>query len=259
MLILLAGLSLLLYPTFSNWWNNNMATHVIADYNQVITHADTSVINSMWEQARAFNAALSGDPRLTDEEMERYNACLNATGTGIIGYVEIPSIRVSLPIYHGTSDTVLQVGIGHVEWSSLPTGDPGSHVVISGHRGLPSARLFTDIDQLAVGDVFSLEVLNREFTYEVDDILIVLPYELSSLQIDPDGDYCTLVTCTPYGVNSHRLLVRGHRIDTANVRVTADALQIRPVVVAPFVATPILLVLLILLFVDTGRKQDEEE
>lgn len=254
----------MIYPSFSNWWNSNMATNVIADYNRVVVQADNTVIDDMWQAARAFNAA-RGSYNLTEEELETYHSCLNATGTGIIGYVEIPKIRVSLPIYHGTEDTVLQVGIGHLEWSSLPTGDIGSHVVISGHRGLPSARLFTDIDQLVVGDEFSLEVLNNEFTYEVDQIQIVQPYELSGLEIDPAMEYCTLVTCTPYGVNSHRLLVRGHRVAGAlykDLRVTADALQIRPAVVAPFVAAPMLLVLFVMLMADTGSKErfnDPEE
>ena len=259
-IMLFAGAGLLVYPTFANWWNNNKATNIIADYDKAISHTDESEINKMWEDAIAYNKAISGNPLLTSEETKAwYERCLNATGTGIIGYIEIPGIRVSLPIYHGTGESILQTAIGHVEWSSLPTGTDGSHVIISGHRGLPSARLFTDIDQLAVGDEFSLEVLNKEFTYEVDNISIVLPYELSELKIEPGYDYCTLVTCTPYGVNTHRLLVRGHRVDTGNknkLRVSAEARTIRPVIVAPFVALPMLLVLAILLFIDKGRRRN---
>lgn len=259
-LIFIIGAGIMLYPSFSNWWNNTKASHVIADYNTVITQKDTSEIDSIWAEAEAYNNEIAVGTQLSEEMLERYQNVLNATGSGIMGYVEIPSLRLSLPIYHGTSEAVLQVGIGHIDWSSLPTGQTSTHVVISGHRGLPSARLFTDIDQLVVGDIFSLEILNKEFTYEVDDISIVLPYELSSLGITPVEEYCTLVTCTPYGINSHRLLVRGHRVDTKNplnVRVTADALQIRPVIVAPFVAAPMLLLLLILLFVDTGKRDDD--
>lgn len=259
-LIFIVGAAIMIYPSFSNWWNSNKASHVIADYNAVIIKTDTSRLDALWAEAEAYNNTLTGMPGPPEEMEELYNNALNATGTGIIGYVEIPTLRVSLPIYHGTSEPVLQVGIGHIDWSSLPTGQPGTHVVISGHRGLPSARLFTDIDQLVPGDIFTLEVLNKEFTYEVDEILIVLPQELDSLKTVPGEEYCTLVTCTPYGVNSHRLLVRGHRIDvgnSSNIRVTADALQIRPVMVAPFVAAPILLILLILLFTDK-RKQDED-
>lgn len=262
LLIFFVGAAVMIYPSFSNWWNNNKATHVIADYNAIITKVDTSEIDAMWEAAEEFNNALSGTPGLPEEKNDWYNSVLNATGTGIIGYVDIPSIRVSLPIYHGTSDTVLQVGIGHIDWSSLPTGQESTHVVISGHRGLPSARLFTDIDSLTVGDTFSIEVLNKEFTYEVDNIAIVLPEELEFLKITPGEEYCTLVTCTPYGVNSHRLLVRGHLVEgnnSLNIRVTADALQIRPVVVAPFVAAPLLVILLIMLFTAPAAADEDDE
>jgi sortase A len=168
-----------------------------------------------------------------------------------MGYIEIPTINVSLPIYHGTNDTVLQVAVGHLEGTSLPVGGTGSHCVVSGHRGLPRAKLFTDLDKLMVGDVFIFRVLNEILTYEVDQILIVDPHEVSALVIDPEQDYCTLVTCTPYGVNSHRMLVRGHRVENKEeakvVRVTANAIQIEPLLVAPVVAAPILLVLLIAL------------
>ena len=168
-----------------------------------------------------------------------------------MGYIEIPEISVSLPIYHGTSDSILQVAVGHLEWSSLPVGGEGSHCVLSGHRGLPSAKLFTDLDKIREGDIFLLRVLDEVLTYEVDKITIVEPSQVSDLQIVEGEDLCTLVTCTPYGVNTHRLLVRGHRIENIEeartIRVTADALQIEPLLVAPFAALPLLLVLLIIL------------
>lgn len=176
-----------------------------------------------------------------------------------MGYVEVPSINVELPLYHGTSDPVLQVAIGHLEWSSLPTGGESTHCVVSGHRGLPSARLFTDLDKLVVGDYFMLHVLDETLTYEVDQIRIVEPYELDELRIQEGKDLCTLVTCTPYGINSHRLLVRGHRVENLEeavaVRVTADALVVEKLVVAPFVLAPILLLMLVWLLLATPKRK----
>jgi len=176
-----------------------------------------------------------------------------------MGYVQIPSIDVMLPIYHGTSEGVLQVAVGHLEWSSLPVGGAGSHCVVSGHRGLPSAKLFTDLDKVVEGDVFMLQILDETLTYEVDQIRIVEPHEMEDLMINAGEDLCTLVTCTPYGINSHRMLVRGHRIENLKearvVRVTADAVQIEPIIVAPFVAAPMLLILLIVLMIPKGKKR----
>lgn len=193
----------------------------------------------------------------TEEDTARYQSLLNITGSGIMGYIEIPSIRVSLPIYHGVEDTVLQIAVGHIEGSSLPVGGADSHCVVSGHRGLPSAKLFTNLDQLAEGDVFLLRVLDEVLTYQVDQIHIVEPDDVSLLEIEQGKDLCTLVTCTPYGVNSHRLLVRGHRIenqaDASSIRVTADAMQIEPVLVAPAVAAPMLLLLFIWLLFSTRK------
>lgn len=184
---------------------------------------------------------------------------MDVTGTGVMGYIEIPTIQCTLPIYHGTDDSVLQVAVGHLEWSSLPVGGESSHCVLSGHRGLPSAKLFSNLDKLNTGDIFELRVLNEVLTYEIDQILIVEPDESDNLRIIEGQDYCTLVTCTPYGVNSHRLLVRGHRVENTeeakNVYVTADAAQIEPLIVAPIVAIPILLVLLLLLLLPRPKKK----
>ena len=266
--ILIIGLSLLLYPTFSNWWNSMHQTRVIASYTEQVSDIDNDQYDALWQEAWAYNETLSQRGRqyeLTEEEAIRYQSLLNVGGTGIMGYVEIPAIDVLLPIYHGTDEAVMQVAVGHLEWTSLPVGGEGSHCAISSHRGLPSARLFTDLDQLAEGDTFSLRILDEILTYEIDQIRIVEPHQTEDLQVVAGMDYCTLVTCTPYGVNSHRLLVRGHRIDTIIteearvIRVTADAVQIEPYLVAPIVAAPMLLLLLIALLIPKPRKNRRNE
>lgn len=253
-LVLLAGLSLLLYPSLSEYWNSFHQTRAIADYNDQVSALDEADYTALWQAAQAYNQALAGQGNqhtLTDAQKQEYESLLNVAGTGMMGYIEIPSIGCSLPIYHGTDEAVLQVAAGHLDWTSLPVGGESTHCVLSGHRGLPSARLFTDLDKLQEGDVFLLRILNEVLTYQVDQIRIVEPQQTEDLQIEEGQDYCTLVTCTPYGINSHRLLVRGHRVENAaeakNVQVTADAVQIEPLIVAPIVAIPFLLVLLILL------------
>ncbi len=209
------GIGMLLYPTVSDWWNDMHQSRAVAAYQETVVNASEDERNALWSAAVAYNQRLPRDEgrfTLTDEEKDAYESVLDVSGTGIMGYVEIPKIDVSLPIYHGMDDTILQVAIGHIPGSSLPVGGLGTHCVISGHRGLPSARLFSDIDKLEVGDRFTLHVLDRTLTYEVDQIKTVLPDDLDDLAIEPDKDLCTLVTCTPYGVNTHRLLVRGHRV-----------------------------------------------
>lgn len=258
-LILLLGIGLLAYPTFSDWWNSFHQTRAIAGYTSVVANMDKEDFDRMWAEAEAFNERLRQMPgrfSLTDEEIDSYNKILDVTGTGIMGYIDIPSIKVSLPIYHGTDESILQIAIGHIIGTSFPIGGEGSHCAVSGHRGLPSAKLFTDIDQLQAGDKFLLQILDRTLTYEVDQIRIVLPQELQDLEIDPYQDLCTLITCTPYGVNTHRLLVRGHRVDndtTDETRITADAMRFEPVIVAPLVAAPILFILLIYMLLSTSK------
>ena len=239
-LILLIGLSLMLYPSFSDWWNSMHQSRAIATYSEQVAQLDTNRYDKLWEDARAYNQTLIGRENmylLSDEQQAEYDRLLDVSGMGIMGYIEIPSIQVTLPIYHGTDEAVLQIAVGHLEWTSLPVGGESTHCVLSGHRGLPSARLFTDLDKLTVGDRFLFRVLDEVLTYEVDQILIVEPHETDALQIVPGKDYCTLVTCTPYGINTHRLLVRGHRVENEreakNVRVTSDAIQIEPYLVAP--------------------------
>ena len=257
---LLAGVSLLLYPSVSDYWNSLHATQVVSNYAQQVQTMDRSRYETMWNDAVAYNRSLltrSTDFALTDAQKRQYDALLNVDGTGIMGYLEIPVLEVTLPIYHGTDDSVLQVGAGHIEWSSLPTGGESTHCVLSGHRGLPSAKLFTNLDQLVAGDTFVIRVLDEVMTYEVDQILIVEPTDVSALTVEDGKDLCTLVTCTPYGVNSHRLLVRGHRVENASevIRVTSDAVQIEPLIVAPLVAMPLLLALLILLLLPHSKKK----
>ncbi len=261
-LIFLAGLSLLLYPSFSDYWNSLHQSRAVASYASQVADLDNKVYDQMLQAAREYNQRLpqkGNRYHITEEDRAEYESLLNLAGNGIMGYIEIPAIDCSLPIYHGVEESVLQIAVGHIEWSSLPTGGENTHAVLSGHRGLPSAKLFTNLDRLTEGDTFLIRVLDETLTYEVDQILIVLPEELDALQIEPNQDLCTLVTCTPYGINSHRLLVRGHRIEnqaeTKTIRVTADAMQIEPIIMAPLVAAPMLLILLICLLVTTRRRR----
>ena len=262
LLVILIGLSLLLYPTASDYWNSFHQSRAIASYAETVAELDDDDYEQYLSEAHAYNETLLNNHHRyqpTDTETSQYESLLNVSGNGIMAYIEIPSIDVSLPIYHGTADTVLQIAVGHIEGSSLPVGGVSTHCVVSGHRGLPSARLFTDLDKLTEGDVFLLRVLDEVLTYQVDQIHIVEPQEVELLEIEEGKDLCTLVTCTPYGINSHRLLVRGHRVENqesaADVRVTADAVQIEPVLVAPAVAAPILLFLLLrLLFGGVGKR-----
>lgn len=265
-ILLLIGLSLLLYPSVSDYWNSFHQSRAIADYVEEVAELDNGIYAELWEEARQYNASLAEKNNrfvLSEEEEEEYESLLNVSGNGILGYIEIEKIDCSLPIYHGVDEAVLQIAVGHIAGSSLPVGGESTHVVLSGHRGLPSAKLFTDLDELVEGDRFVMRILDETLTYEVDQIRIVEPQEMDELQIVEGQDYCTLVTCTPYGINSHRLLVRGHRVENdpeaENVRVTADALQIEPVIVAPFVAMPLLLLLLIFLLVKTRRKKRRDE
>lgn len=249
-LIFLAGLSLLLYPSFSDHWNKFRSTQVISDYSGVVADLNQEKYEQMYSAARQYNDDLARNGshyRLSDQQRARYEATLNIYD-GVMGYIEIEKLHATLPIYHGTEENVLQTAVGHLDWTSLPVGGEGSHCVLSGHRGLPSARLFTGLDQLQEGDTFMLNVLDKVLTYEVDQIRIVEPEDITDLTIEKGKDYCTLVTCTPYGINTHRLLVRGHRIENGAMadalRVTTDAIQIEPTIVAPILAVPMLLTLL---------------
>lgn len=259
---LLAGALLLLYPTVSDYWNSFHQSRAIASYAEQVADLDDNTYDQIWADARAYNETLDNSTSrfvMTEEQKKIYEALLNIADNGVMGYIEIPKIKCNLPIYHGTDEAVLQIAIGHVQGSSLPAGGESTHCVLSGHRGLPSAKLFSDLDQLTEGDVFLLRVLDETLTYEVDQIRTVLPDELDDLAIEEGMEYCTLVTCTPYGINSHRLLVRGHRVENqasaSTIRVTADAMQIEPLLIAPLVAVPMLLVLLVMVLIPHRTKK----
>lgn len=260
--VFLMGLGLILYPTVSDYWNSLHQSKAVVSYVENVTNIDDEKYEELWQDAAAYNERLGESGiqwLLTDEEKEEYNELLKIDDSGIMAYIDIPVINCSLPIYHGTEESVLQVAVGHIEGTSLPVGGESSHCVVSGHRGLPSARIFTDLDKLVEGDTFLIHTLDATLTYEVDQIRIVEPTDLSDLQIEKGKDLCTLVTCTPYGINTHRLLVRGHRVanveEAQEVRVSADATQVDPVQVAPFLAVPLLLLLVVWMLIATRRKR----
>lgn len=252
-LIFLVGLSVMLYPTVSDYINQKNQSRAVASYSEEVENLSDVDYQAYFDAADDYNRRLAETPDAfyRPEEVSGYTDTLDVSGTGIMGYITISKIGVELPVYHGTSDGVLQVAAGHLEGSSLPVGGAGTHAVISAHRGLPSAKLFTNLDELEVGDTFTITVLDRVLTYEVDQISIVLPTETDLLQPVEGKDYVTLMTCTPYGINTHRLLVRGKRIENAenqkHIRVTADALRIEPIIVAPALAVPMLLVMLVVM------------
>ena len=268
-IIILLGVGIMAYPSIADWWNSYHQSRSIADYISIVNEADAALLERMKEDARDYNERLLDKANryvLSDEERAEYMSLLDLSGTGIIGYIQIDAIGVYLPIYHTTEESLLQVAIGHLEWSSLPIGGESTHSLLSGHRGLPSAKLFTDLDLLHEGETFTVTVLNETLTYRIDQILIVEPTELSALNIVPGEDYCTLITCTPYGINTHRILVRGTRIETEEeqnaVIIIPEAVRIPNYIAIPAVAVPILFLLLLFsMFVMPRKKKsrtDEE-
>ena len=275
--VFLIGLLIFLYPSIADYWNSFHQTRAIMSYSETVSKMSSEDYEKEIHEALNYNAELAKEGinwNMSDSDIEVYNDVLNFTGNGNMGYIKIDKIKVMLPIYHGMSESVLQTSIGHIEGTSFPVGaysydyekgrvtDPsdGSHCVLSGHRGLPSAKLFSDLDKLVEGDTFNLNILGETYTYQVDQIRVVLPTDLSEIQIVEGKDYCTLVTCTPYGINTHRLLVRGHRVDNpqGDVAVVADAMIIDSVYVAPFIAAPIILILiLIVLFGNRKPKKGD--
>lgn len=254
-LIFLTGLSLLLYPTVSDWYNSLFQIEVIESYTKDVEKLDDETYNRLLSEARNYNEAISEKEQnyiLSDREQKEYNSLLNISGSGIMGYIEIPVINVKLAIYHGTSEAVLSSGVGHIPGSSLPVGGESTHCVVSGHRGLPSAKLFSNLDELVIGDIFTLYTLEEMLTYEIDKIQVVLPEEIDGLAVKKGKDYCTLVTCTPYGINTHRLLVRGHRIEKIRETVVADAVKVDKIIISLVVG--ILPALVIIIVILRGRK-----
>ncbi len=250
-LIFLVGLSVMLYPSVSDAVNRKHQSRAVAGYAEEVEQLSDADYQTYFDAADAYNRQLNTTPNAfyKPDLVSGYAQTLDISGTGIMGYITIPKISVELPIYHGTDEGVLQVAAGHLEGSSLPVGGAGTHAVISAHRGLPSAKLFTNLDELEVGDRFTITVLDRVLTYEVDQISIVLPTEIDQLLPTEGMDYVTLMTCTPYGINTHRLLVRGKRVETTesqkHIRVAADVFRIEPIIVAPILAIPMLLAALV--------------
>lgn len=265
-LILLAGVGIFLYPSVSDWWNSMHATRAISGYVTAVEDLSVQEREEMLQAARNYNDTLANgvDFDLTEEEYAAYENLLNVGGTGIMGYVQISAIGVNLPVYHSVDEGVLQIAVGHIPGSSLPVGGERTHCVLSGHRGLPSAKLFSDLDQMVEGDTFTLNVMDQTITYMVDQIRIVLPEETADLAIQDGKDYCTLVTCTPYGINTHRMLVRGRRIDNivGEIVVVAEAVRIPNYVVIPAVGIPILfsvLLVMLLYYRIKGPKKSNKE
>ena len=264
--IFFVGLSFLLYPTVSDFWNEKRQSQAIINYDDLIVDLTPEDYSDYFSRADSYNEKIRnmsfpflGHKNIADE----YYSTLDVNGDGMMGYITIEKIKVQLPIYHGTSDKVLNSAVGHVEGSSLPVGGVSTHSVLSAHRGLPSAKLFTNLDKVEVGDVFTIRILDRTVTYQVDQVLIVLPEETDALNIVPGEDYCTLVTCTPYGINTHRMLVRGTRIENIEpdrvINVITEAYQIDPLIVTPAVAAPILGMLLIYLIIKSSRDKKKRK
>ena len=258
--ILRVGVGIMVYPTFSDWWNSFHQSRAIANYATVVDEMDQEEIDALFQEAEEYNKRLLKKTNryvLDDEEMEEYNSILDPSGTGVMGYIQIKSIGVNLPIYHGTEESVLQIAVGHIEGTSLPIGGESTHAALSGHRGLPSAKLFSDLDKVKEGDTFTVTVLNRTITYEVDQVEIVLPEDTSLLNIVAGEDYCTLITCTPYGINTHRMMVRGKRIGNIDgeVVILPGGLEIPVYIVVPAIVIPLVFIELILLLIYYRRKK----
>ncbi len=258
--IFFVGLCILLYPTISDFWNEKRQSQAIMNYDNIIANLKPEDYTEHFRKADEYNKKLRripspfvGHSAIADE----YYSTLDVNGDGMMGYITIEKIKVQLPIYHGTSDKVLNSAVGHIEGSSLPIGGKSTHCVLSAHRGLPSAKLFTNLDKLVEGDIFTLKILDRTLTYKVDQILIVLPDKIDDMYVVNGEDYCTLVTCTPYGINTHRMLVRGTRIENIEeekqINVITDAYQIDPLIVTPAVAAPMLGALLVFLIVKSSK------
>ncbi len=267
-LIFLVGLGFISYPTVSNLWNQAHQSRAIATYSKQVEKLDVSENKKMLKAARKYNKSLlkkSDHWKLSKKDKKKYESLLDVSGTGIMGYIEVPKIDCSLPIYHGTDEGALQIAIGHLEGSSLPVGGKSTHCVLSGHRGLPSARLFTDLDQMEEGDIFILNILGRKLAYEVDQIKVVLPEEMSDLEIEEGKDLCTLVTCTPYGINTHRLLVRGHRTEYVEKKVAEEKKEVQTkktdirLMIAGGAGVLILLIIIIVIVIKRRRKRRNQQ
>ena len=254
------GLSVLLYPSISSYWNSKTQSEAIVDYESMLAQYKPEDYTAIFEAADEYNKKLLQleEPLIEHNKLSDYHSVLNVSSTGMMGYITVPKISQELPVYHGTSDGVLSVAVGHLEGTSLPVGGKSTHSVVSAHRGLPTAVLFTHLDRMEVGDTFYFTILDRTITYEVDEIRIVEPHDTSLIRIVEGKDYCTLLTCTPYGINTQRLLVRGHQVDatqTHNIYIANEAYRIEPLIVMPVVALPIIFVLLIYVMFAPVKKE----
>lgn len=262
-LFFFVGLLVLLYPSISDFYNQKKQSKVIVDYEKLLEEYQAKDYTYLFEEADKYNKELANlkHQYVYYKDLKNYNQILDVNNTGMMGYISIDKIKVELPIYHGTSEQVLSVAVGHLEGSSLPVGGIGTHSVLSAHRGLPSSKLFTDLNKLEIGDTFMVTILDRLITYEVDKIEVVEPSDIKDIKIDPEGDYMTLMTCTPYGINTHRLLVRGTRIENMAPKtyITTEAFQISNLIVTPLVALPIIFILLLsIVFKPVERNYLEE-
>ena len=254
------GLSVLLYPSVSSYWNSKRQSKTVVNYEAMLAAIKEEDVSYYFEEAEEYNRKLweLESPLIEYKQLENYREILDISGTGMMGYITIPKINQELPVYHGTGDAVLSEAVGHYEGSSLPVGGLSTHSVVSAHRGLPTATLFTHLDRMEIGDTFSFKILNRTFTYEVDQIRIVDPNDISLIGIEEGKDYCTLLTCTPYGINTQRLLVRGHQVDTSLARsiyIANEAYRVDPLVVMPLVALPIIAVLMVYVMFAPVKKE----
>lgn len=265
-MIFIVGAGIFLYPVISNYITSKQHEANIQTYTATLSEESQEAIDKQWEEAKIYNDNLSGDP-LHDPFVagsgyvipDNYEQVLNPNGDGIMCSIEIPAIDVYLPVYHGTSEEVLAKGAGHIEATSLPIGGLNRHSVISAHRGLPSSLLFTRLDELKIGDIFNIHVLNEIHSYEIDNIQTILPEELSSLRPVEDQDYITLLTCTPYGVNTHRLIVRGHRVEyvpSEEIPVSNDSIPIwlREYVLSSLIGVGVVIVFIIVYIMHYKRK-----
>ena len=254
------GLSVLLYPSISSYWNSKTQSEAIVNYELMLAAYKPEDYSALFEEADDYNHRLFqlNEPYLNHNQLEDYHSILNVSGNGMFGYITVPKINQELPVYHGTSDAVLSVAVGHFQGSSIPVGGRSTHSVVSAHRGLPTAVLFTHLDRMEIGDTFYFTILDRKIVYEVDQIRIVEPHDASMIQIEEGMDYCTLLTCTPYGINTHRLLVRGHQVDATqkrNIYIANEAYRVDPLIVMPIVALPIIFVLLVYVMVVPVKKE----
>lgn len=252
------GLLVFFYPTLSNYYNEKNQSRTIYNYENILKNTNQIDFGKVKNDAIEYNKKLSKlkEPLLTYDTLKNYKKLLNINNDGMMGYLTIDKIKVELPIYHTVSETVLNSSVGHLEGTSLPIGGEGTHSVLSAHRGLPSAKLFTELDKLEIGDTFKITILDETHVYKVDKISIVKPNDRNELKIDKDNDYITLLTCTPYGINTHRLLVRGVRIqgDIKKDYITTEGFKVNRLIVMPIIALPIIALLLIVLLIKPVKR-----